>query len=252
MSYGRLARIAAKLRLRLAVAVRVLRALEDTYSRSSIKVSFSQAGEDLIVWFLLQQLGIARPVYVDIGAHHPEYLSNTALFHLLGSSGLNIEPDPDLFRAFPRVRPKDINLNVGIGPEAGRMTFFRMADPALSTFNRAEAHARSHDDGIAIRDELIVRVERIADILDTHGVHPDFLSVDVEGHDMEVLQSFDFERHRPAVICVETISFSLSGQGRKNKEIDELLTARGFRAYADTYVNTIYVDVRRFDASTRL
>lgn len=67
------------------------------------KPSFSQCGEDLILRHLFDQLGIARPTYLDVGAHHPQMLSNTALFSATGSTGINVEPDPELFAAFPPV-----------------------------------------------------------------------------------------------------------------------------------------------------
>lgn len=55
--------------------------------------SFSQAGEDRIVTFVFGTLRVSRPSYLDIGAYHPYHLSNTALLHLGGSRGINIEPD---------------------------------------------------------------------------------------------------------------------------------------------------------------
>jgi hypothetical protein len=58
------------------------------------KKSFSQSGEDLIIDFIFNALGISRPSYIDIGAHHPYYLNNTAIFYLRGARGINIEPDP--------------------------------------------------------------------------------------------------------------------------------------------------------------
>lgn len=57
------------------------------------KISYSQCGEDLIVSFIFNRLGILNPNYIDIGAHHPYKLSNTAFFYESGSRGINIEPD---------------------------------------------------------------------------------------------------------------------------------------------------------------
>lgn len=228
------------------MAWRVLTQFEDSLSRSRFRVSFSQSGEDLIAWFLLQHLGIERPTYVDIGAHHPEYLSNTALFHLMGSRGINIEPDPRLFRAFEKSRPNDVNLNIGIAASPGRLTFFRMSDPALSTFSDEEAKRLATEQGIPIDASLAIPVDTIRNVIAASRLHPDFLSVDAEGRDLEILQSYDFSAHRPAVVCVETVSFSLHGDGRKNEAIIDLMSSHGYRIYADTYVNTIFVDLERF------
>jgi hypothetical protein len=63
------------------------------------KKSFSQTGEDLIVEFIFNDIGVDYPSYIDIGAHHPYYLNNTQIFYLKGCRGINIEPDPSLFNS---------------------------------------------------------------------------------------------------------------------------------------------------------
>lgn len=245
-SSARLRRIACKARLKAEVGWLALSKFDDHNARAQLKPSFSQCGEDLIAWFLLSLLGINRPSYLDIGAHHPWHLNNTALFHLLGGRGVNIEPDPALFAAFPRERPRDINLNVGIGRTAGRMTFFRMADPSLNTFSAQEAERMQQDEGIRIAERVSLPVRTINEVIREHAVAPDFVSIDVEGHDIDILDSYDFARHRPAVICVETVSFSLRQAGRKDPRARDLLAGRNYRVYADTYINTLFVDGERF------
>src|ERR1035438_1460830 len=79
---------------------------------ASGKTSYSQCGEDLIIRYVFDVLKIPCPVYLDIGAHHPRFLSNTFLFYQQGAHGINIEPDPTLFAAFPKQRNRDTNLNI--------------------------------------------------------------------------------------------------------------------------------------------
>jgi len=237
--------------LRISVAWKVLTRFEVSLPRSAFRVSYSQSGEDMILWFLLNHLGIELPTYVDVGAHHPERLSNTALFYLLGSRGMNIEADPRLYEAFPRARPRDVNLNLGIGAEPGTLTFHRMSDPSLNTFSPVEAEKLTREHGIAVLEVLSVRVERLSSILARENLRPDFLSIDTEGLDFEVLQTFDFDWHRPAAICIESISFALDGSGRKDERIRAYLAERDYSVYADTYVNTIFVDAHRFSPGTK-
>jgi len=78
------------------------------------KKSFSRSGDDLIVKFVFDMIGIKRLSYLDVGAHHLFCLSNSALFHMTGSRGINVEPDPVLFKKFRMLRPRDVNLNNGI------------------------------------------------------------------------------------------------------------------------------------------
>lgn len=238
-------RLAEKAALRTRLAWQCLTTFEDAVDRSVLKVSFAQNGEDLIAWHALHALGIRQPRYLDIGAHHPVRLSNTALFHLLGGRGMNIEPDPTLFAAFLARRPRDINLNFGVGPLAGEMTFFRMADPLLNTFSAAEAARLEREEGIRLADRTTVRIEKIDTLLDRWDFTPDFLTLDTEGHDLAILQSYDFTRRRPAVICVETLTFSTRTQGRKIFEVADFLVSVGYRVHADTRINTLFIDERR-------
>ena len=92
------------------------------------KKSYSQCGEDLIVKFIFDSLSIAKPSYIDIGAHDPFLISNTALFHELGSRGINIDPDDNLLEKIKAVRPEDINLNIGVGPEKSTMDLYIMSE----------------------------------------------------------------------------------------------------------------------------
>lgn len=214
-----------------------------------LKLSYAQSGEDLLARRALISLGIPQPRYLDIGAHHPTELSNTALFNFLGSHGVNVEPDPVLFQAFPRHRPRDLNLNVGVGPIAGEMTFFRMANPSLNTFSADEAHRVAREEGIPIITHTSVQIETPDAILARAGFVPEFVSIDTEGHDLAILQSFDFNRHRPAIICVETLTFSTRRRGRKQPEIAAFLATADYRPHADTHLNTLFIDDRRRVAS---
>ncbi len=82
----------------------------------------------------------------------------------------------------------------------------------------------------------------IQEVIDTHfKTCPNFLTLDVEGYDYQILQSIDFEKYRPEALCVETITYSENNTGHKIQEIVELMQTNDF-IYADTYVNKIFVD----------
>ena len=208
--------------------------------------SYSQCGEDVIARTVFDMLGILRPSYLDIGAHHPHFLSNTYLFYREGSHGINIEPDPELYAKFLRERPRDLNLNMGVGPQAGVLDLFIMSSRTLNTFSESEA-MRYESEGYRIVEKRSMPVVTINQLLDQYADKaPDFLSVDVEGLDYEILAALDFERYRPALICVETIIFSATRSGEKRTEIDSLLIERDYMRFADTFINTLYVDKRKW------
>lgn len=213
----------------------------DKYS----KKSYSQSGEDIIVDFIFQMLKITDISYLDIGAHHPYYLSNTALFYEKGCRGINIEPDPVLYQPFLSQRSGDTNLNIGISEKPGVFDFFLMDPPTLNTFSEEEANRVTLEgDGIYKIDKKIqVEVDTVSNVIEKYnnGKFPDFLNLDAEGIDEIVIKSIDYENNFPSVICVETISFSANRKGVKNQSLIDYLVQKGYLLYADTNINSIFV-----------
>ena len=214
-------------------------------SRNYGRLSFSQCGEDMIVDFIFRALGIGKATYLDVGAHRPKEFNNTYYFYLKGCRGANVEPDPSLYEELVRARPRDTNLRLGVaGTEEKGRPFFVMSTPTLNTFSESEAKRYE-----ATGRHQIIRVEPI-DVVTLNYLFrshfddkaPDFLSVDVEGLDLEIISSIDLEKYRPLVICVETITFSEDRTEQKVADIADYLCSRGYRQYADTYINTIFVD----------
>lgn len=207
------------------------------------KFSYSQSGEDLIVKYIFDQFGMGQPSYMDIGAHHPFYLSNTALFHERGSRGINIEPDPVLMKAFLQHRSNDVNLNIGISDEKSVLDFYIINNPVLNTFSKEEAENYHKEGDYHIVETRKIEVNTVKAVLDEHrnGKFPDFLSIDAEGVDEVVLKSLDLMNSLPVVICVETISFSNTGKGKKNQALIDFVLSKGYFLYADTYINSIFV-----------
>ena len=75
-----------------------------------------------------------------------------------------------------------------------------------------------------------------------NGIFPDLLSIDVEGLDEQILKSIDFEKTAPTIIVTETIDYSPTyKENLKRKEIISFLKSKGYIAYADTMINTIFV-----------
>jgi FkbM family methyltransferase len=220
-----------------------LRAFDAALARHGGQISFSQTGEDLIVEYIFRALGIAKPSYLDLGAFDPWELSNTARLHLRGSRGVNIEPNPEQFQRFLQSRPDDQNLNIGIAATAGTLTYHVLDAATLNTFSCAEAERCVREEGHRILKELSIPVLTLTDVLNKHcaGVFPDFLSVDIEGLDQLVVETIAAHANQPKVICIETISYSRSGQGRKDESLVQTLRACGYLPFADTNITTIFV-----------
>lgn len=218
------------------------------FCRKNKSFSFSQCGEDRIVLFLANTIHLQNLSYIDVGAHDPVYLSNTALLHQLGSTGVNIEPDPILFQKFVKERKTDINLNIGISNAPGELPFYIMDAKTLNTFSVAEAH-RYESLGHKIEKEVIIKVESIDNIITTFcgGFFPDFLNLDAEGVDDLVISGINRANSMPKIICVETIEYNTTGICKKNANIINQLESLGYFLYADTYLNSIFVDKSLFE-----
>lgn len=225
---------------------KILKKGEAFFKRAPLNVSYSQCGEDLIIRHLFAQIGVYQPTFLDIGAHHPIFLNNTYLFYKNGSSGVNIEPDPYLFKDFEKKRPKDTNLNVGVGFELinEEKDFFIMSARTLNTFSKKEAERIESYGNNRIEETIKIKTININEIARTYFplIPPDLLNVDVEGLDYEIVSSLDFKIIRPKVICVETLEYSEDSFGKKKPELIDLLMERDYLLYADTYINTILVD----------
>lgn len=206
------------------------------------RISYSQCGEDLIVNYIFQLRGIENPTYIDIGCNHPYFISNTALFYAKGCKGINIDANPVLIEFFNKYRKNDINLNIGIGNKKEQFEFYIMEDDTLSTFSKIELESM-----IKIGKKLleIKKIEMITltDVISKYcnGVFPDFLSIDVEGLDFEILKTIEFNNNAPKIICVEAAEYSPIGAGARRTELIDFLSKMGYFEYANTNLNAIMV-----------
>jgi FkbM family methyltransferase len=205
--------------------------------------SFAQSGEDLVANYMLKILGIARPSYLDIGAYKPIEQSNTYLFYLQGGRGVLVEPNVALCEQLTEVRPEDKVLNVGIGISTQKEAdYYVLNEAALNTFDRDDADQAVQRSNGTVRLERVIRMPlvNINEVLAQHFAStPDFLSIDTEGLDLPILQTLDFERHRPIVICAETQTV---GTPINNPAIADLVTSKGYEVRGQTFVNTLFVD----------
>jgi len=166
------------------------------------KLFYSQFGEDIILDSIFNQLGVKEGFYVDVGAFHPAILSNTCYFRNKGWRGINIEPNPSNFPRFEKQRPEDINLNLAISRGSEPVEF--VCDGAYSGI-KDDTHLfadRAEDSTTVIVDTRPLR-EVLSEHLPSEETTIEFLSVDCEGHDLEVMRSNDWERFRPKAILIE-------------------------------------------------
>ena len=213
------------------------------------KTSFSQCGEDAIVNFLFNSFGKKSIEYLDIGTNTPDLGNNTYFFYKNGGKGVCVEADINLIDNLKKVRPKDVVINAGVSISDQKFaSFFLFNESALNTFNEVEAIQREKSGKYQIINKIEVPLKKINDIIKENFIKfPDFLSIDIEGLDFEVLSTLNFQQFPIPVICVETCTYSETHIKSKDSNIINLMQSKGYDIYADTYINTIFVNKKWFN-----
>jgi FkbM family methyltransferase len=199
--------------------------------------SYSQEGEDMILKRIFEKQ--ERGFYVDVGAHHPKRFSNTYYFYKKGWRGINIDAMPGSMRIFNKLRSRDINLEMAISDEKKTLRYYAFNDPALSGFSKQLANQRKGQGNYKIVFEKDLQTYTLNEVLDEHlpkGQKIDFLSVDVEGLDFEVLKSNNWNKYSPKVVLVESTGNSL--EEIKPSNIYKLLKQNNYQLFAKT-INTL-------------
>lgn len=210
--------------------------------------SFSQAGEDAVLDFLLWNIGMLKPRYLELGVYSPRDGNNTYKYYLRGGKGVLVEADSSQIPAIKKERPGDTVLNIGVSFSGEKEADFYIFDePSINTFNKEEALHREQVGSHKIVKVAKVPLKTINEIIsENFSTHPDFLSIDIEGLDYEVLQTLDVVKFPIPIICAETCTFSENHIKGKDNRIEVLMKSRGYFVYADTYVNTIFVHEQWF------
>jgi FkbM family methyltransferase len=207
--------------------------------------SYSQEGEDMILRRIFEER--RGGFYVDVGAHHPTRYSNTYLFYKwLGWRGINIDALPGSMALFRRLRPEDINLEVAISDEPGTFTYYEFDEPALNGLSPELSRERAAAGTAELIAQTPVRTRTLAEVLAEHlpaGREIDFLSVDVEGLDLEVLRSSDWSRYRPAVVLVEDMEATELAAAAETR-LSRFLRDQGYALSCRTPHTSIFRKVR--------
>ncbi len=174
---------------------------------------YGQEAEDV----LLEQIGLPeKGFFVDVWAHHPVRFSNTYALYRKGWRGINIDATPGSMDLFRKMRPGDINIEAAVSDDPTPRTLYLFEEAALNTFDRELADSRLAA-GWPLKEKRDISRTPLVSLLDRYvpaGVAIDLLSVDVEGEEMGVLRSNDWDRYRPAVIVLEDLAASFEDLGR--------------------------------------
>lgn len=176
-----------------------------------VNLSFSQEAEDLILYRLICHK--SSGFYIDVGAHHPYRFSNTFKFYLLGWRGINIDPLPGSKLLFDKSRPRDLNIEAAVMKNRKEpLMYYMFNEPALNTFDSGLAAERDGTRGYHIIEKKYIKSLQLDELFDEYlppNTQIDFLTIDAEGMDMEILMTNNWMLYRPGYIVIESLGTSL-------------------------------------------
>ena len=168
-------------------------------------ISYAQRFEDL---YLLRCFGTRSDgFYIDIGSGHPVYDNVSFAFYVMGWRGITVEPNPWLARLSRAVRARDQHIEALVGARTGEATFYLVSDfHGLSTMIESHARSAQSEFGKSWR-AITAPVMTLEELCDRYAPPEiDFLKVDVEEAEQDVLQHGNWSKHRPKVVIAEALA----------------------------------------------
>jgi len=199
---------------------------------------YGQTAEDAILSKLLSQV---NGFYIDIGAGKPKSGSNTQIFYLrAGWHGILIDPIPRNARILRLLRPKDLVLESLVGSGKGPINFWEFDPYEYSTVVQSVADRVLLIDGVRLKSMAQRSIRSLEEITQNcEFFTPTLLTIDCEGFDLEVLESNNWNRFRPTVICIEEWDFKF---GTAEGQIGAYLLNLNYQRFAFTGLSSIFID----------
>lgn len=191
------------------------------------KLSYSQYGEDLIIESFFKKLGLKEGVYLDIGAFHPKWLSNTHKLSKAGWSGGLVDIDNHKIRLFELMRRNCNGFIAAVAPGKGGESLpvyrFRRLWSEIDTLSLEDAQRYEKTFGIRF-DQAQIKTISINDVLkqttEKYG-KVNFINIDIEGLDEAIIFEMDFNLYLPELICFEN-NLNFSGSERLKELFQKL------------------------------
>ena len=215
------------------------------------KKTYSQAGEDVIMFYALIMLGIPinECTYLDLGANRPIDMSNTYFFYEQGARGVLVEANCTLIPELKSKRSGDVVLNNCITGHSGDKIPFNVLNlDGLSKIGSVDEILAANPEA-KLLETIDVETITVGDIVDKYlgGKAPVIMNLDIEGLEKEILDSIDFERMRPLFMIIEMIPYSTElTAGIKDNELLEYVKSKGYIEFAFTGINSIFIDEKKY------
>ena len=203
----------------------------------------SQFGEDKKIIKIFD--GKKNGTYLDVGCFHPIRQNNTYLMYKNGWRGLNIDLNPLSIELFNIARPDDINICAAVsGNKSTKELFFDHELSSLNTLSKNHTKFINKAFGIKNLKKKKIKTRKLNEILIKNKFKViDFMNIDIEGHEIDVLKNFNFKIFNIKVICIEIVNYDHYSKNIKieKSKIFKLLKKNGYSLNFKSYVNYIFV-----------
>lgn len=201
------------------------------------KRSYSQYGEDMLLSSLYDDKPDYKGFYVDIGAHHPIRFSNTQYFYEKGWRGINIDATPGSMNRFNQLRSEDINIECAISDKNEELIYYCFEESALNSLDPIVSEEKIKK-GWKLKEKKYISTQVINSVLEEYlpdNQSIDFINIDIEGLELRILKSFDFEKYAPLYFLIEDIH-----PAGISFEINNFMEEKNYSLILRTEITAIY------------
>jgi len=209
----------------------------------SKKSSYSFNAVDLIVNYIFKDK--KKGFYLDVGAQHPIANNNTYLLFKRGWSGINIDLDKKNIQLFDISRPKDTNLNYAISSSISEKKLFFYHDKSpINTLVNVVANFQN----VAVKEIRSIKTTTLNKVLESLEFDKEinYINIDVEGHELDVLAGFDLVKYKPSVISIEYLDLKMKYLELKNNDLSRITKSEFYKLLVSNnyhFVNWLHGDL---------
>ena len=191
----------------------------------SKKISYSLTGIDLIVDYIFKK---NNGIYIDVGCNHPVYSNNTYLLYKKGWQGINIDINEKSVKLFNLFRKNDLNINLAVSSKKTELEYINFHDKSpinkiKTTFNK-DLHPL--DKIKKIKSDTLDSIIENSKYKDKKI---DFVSIDVEGYEIEVIKGFNLKKYKPSIIVIEYLDTNLRTIEIKNFNLQNIINSEIYK-----------------------
>ena len=183
-------------------------------------------------------------MYLDVGCFHPIRQNNTYLLYKLGWKGINIDLNPLSIELFNVARTNDINICAALSSKKSTETvYFDHSLSSLNTISKEHIFFLKKAFGLSKLEKRKIKTITLTSILKKNKIRKiDFMNIDIEGSELKVLKTINFNYFDIKVICIEVLNQFFTKRSKINKDkIIKILKQNNYTLKFKTFANYVFI-----------